>query len=151
MFEGSEVPIYPATKKNSKQGWSASDMGKRAALVNESKGISHFVLIDILEEYIDVTAQHYEDLQRTTVVSIVELNIARLNVMAQTPVSAEEFMIMLKKFSNLLHTLFTSQCPLYKYRHGTIKAFWGYFTNSRAKLSHEVKTIIIWIVLHKPP
>ena len=64
-------------------------MGKRAALVNASKGISHFALIDLLEEDIAVTIQQYEYLHRVTAVSATWVRIERVKVTAQTPALAE--------------------------------------------------------------
>ena len=40
--------------------------------------------------------QHYEDLQRATAVFAVEVRTAKAKVMAQTPASTEEFMLILK-------------------------------------------------------
>ena len=58
MFGDAEIPIYPVLiKKIIKWDWTASYSGKQAALVNTAKGISHFSLIDTLEEDIAVMKQ----------------------------------------------------------------------------------------------
>ena len=78
MFEDAEVPLYPVLIKTiSKWYCTASDLGKRSSLVNAAKGISPFVLIDISKEDIDVMTQHYEYLQRVTVVSATDVGIER--------------------------------------------------------------------------
>ena len=97
MFEDAEVPLYPVLIKTiSKRYWIASDLVKRASLVNAVKDISPFALIDLSEEDIDMMTQHYEDLHRATAVFAVEVRTAKAKVMAQTPASTEEFMLMLK-------------------------------------------------------
>ena len=63
MFKDAEVPLYPLLIKTiSKRYWTTSNLGKRSALVNSAKGISTFVIIDLSEEDIALTTQHYEDL-----------------------------------------------------------------------------------------
>ena len=67
--------------------------------------------------------------------------------MDQKPASAEEFMLTLKLFSNILHALFTCKCPLYQQMYGIIKALRGYSPSTRKQLLHEVKIVILWIIL----
>jgi len=54
---------------------------------------------------------------------------------------------MLKRFTNLLYALFSSQSPLYKQMYAMIKAFRQFSLNARSKLTHGSKTSILWIVL----
>ena len=54
---------------------------------------------------------------------------------------------MLKRFTNLLFALFSSQSPLYKQMYVVVKVLQNYSPNARAQLSHEVKTAILWIIL----
>ena len=89
-------------------------MGKRVALVNASKCISTFEMIDLSEEDIDAMTQHYEEIQHATAVSATEVKIVRAKVTSLIPASAEDFILMLKQFSNLLHALFTGQFPYTK-------------------------------------
>ena len=92
------------------------------------------LIIDILEEDISVMTNPYEELQRATAVSDTEVRISRANVMAKTPAWAVEFILMLKRFTNLLHALFTSQYPLDKKMYGIIKEFRDYYHNARSQL-----------------
>ena len=57
---------------------------------------------------------NYEDLHRVTEASATEVRTSMAKVMAQTPVSVEEFMLMLKGDAIILYSLFTIQLPLYK-------------------------------------
>ena len=63
------------------------------------------------------------------------------------PPDSEEFMIMLKRFSNLLSKLFYSSYPLYKQVYAIIKYLSEYSQNSRAAHKHNTKTTILWILL----
>ena len=79
--------------------------------------------------------------------STTEVRTSREKVTAQTPALAEEFMMILKRFANILHALFTSQFLLYKQMYGIIKLFREYSPNARAQPFHNVKTSIMWIIL----
>ena len=148
MFENAEVPLYPELIKTiSRHDWTASALRKQAALVNVEKGISPFAMIDISEEAIAVMTQNYEDIHRATVVNTIEFKTVRENVTAQTPASAEEFMLMIKLFAKLLNALFTRQYPLYKQIFRIVKELRGYSLNARALLLHEENTSTLWIIL----
>ena len=88
-----------------------------------------------------------EDLYKAMAVSAAEVKAARAKVQAATPATAEEFMLMLKRFTNLLYAFFSSQSPLYKQMYAVVKALNEYSPNARTQLSHEVKTAILWIIL----
>ena len=148
ILEDAEVPLYPALVKTIiKRDWTASDLGKRAALVNAAKGLSPFALIDLTDEDVALMVEDDEDLFKATAVSAAEVKAARAKVKAKTPATAEEFMLMLKRFTNLLFALFSSQSPLYKQLYAVVKALRDYSPNARAQLSHEAKTSILWIIL----
>ena len=148
ILEDAEVPLYPALIKTIiKRDWTASDLGKRAALVNAAKGLSPFALIDLSDDDVALMVEDDEDLYKATAVSAAEVKAARAKIRAKTPATAEEFMLMLKRFTNLLFALFSSQSPLYKQMYAVVKALREYSPNARAQLSHEVKTSILWIIL----
>ena len=148
ILEDAEVPLYPALIKTIiKRDWTASDLGKRAALVNAAKGLSPFALIDLTDEDVALMVEDDEDLYKATAVSAAEVKAARAKIRAKTPATAEDFMLMLKRFTNLLYALFSSQSPLYKQMYAVVKALRDYSPNARAQLSHEVKTSILWIIL----
>ena len=148
ILEDAEVPLYPALIKTIiKRDWTASDLGKRAALVNAAKGLSPFALIDLTDEDVALMVEDDEDLYKATAVSAAEVKAARAKIKAKTPATAEEFMLMLKRFTNLLFALFSSQSPMYKQMYAVVKALREYSPNARAQLSHDVKTSVLWIIL----
>ena len=51
IIEDAEVPLYPGLiKPIMKRDWTASDLAKRAALVNAAKGLSPFEMADLSDE-----------------------------------------------------------------------------------------------------
>ena len=148
ILEDVEVPVYPALIKTIiKRDWTASDLGKRAVLVNAAKGLFPFALIDLTDEDVALMVEDDEDLYKATAVSAAEVKAARAKVKATTPATAEEFMLMLKRFTNLLYALFSSQSPGTSRCMGWSKALHNYSPNARAQLSHDVKTAILWIIM----
>jgi len=148
VLDDAEVPLYPAlTKTIMKRDWTGSDLGKRAALVNAAKGLSPFAMVDLTEEDVAEMTQDFEDLTNATAVSTADYKAARSRLAAKTPSDAEGFMLMLKRYANLLHALFSSQSPMYKQMYGIVRALRDYSPNARAKISHEVKSSILWIIL----
>jgi len=148
IIDDAEVSLYPGLAKTiMKRDWTGSDLCKRAALVNAAKGLSPFATVDLTEEDVAEMTQDYEDLQNASAVSTADYRAARAKLKAKTPPDADGFMLMLKRFTNLLHALFSSQSPLYIQMYGIVQALRDYSPNARSKLSHEVKTCILWIIL----
>ena len=148
IIDDAEVALHPElTKTIIKRDWTGSDLGKRAALVNAAKGNSPFACVDLTEEDVAEMTQDYEDLLHASAVSTADYKAARVKLKARTPTSSEGFMLMLKRFTNLQFALFSSQSPLYVQMYGIVQALRDYSPNARSKLTHEVKTCILWIIL----
>ena len=135
IFEDAEVPLYPGLIKTiQKRDWSASDLGKRAALVNAARGLSPFAMVDLTEEDVARMIIEVEDLSSATTVSAADIWAARGKLSAKTPTSSEDFMLMLRRYTNLLYSLFSSQSPLYKQMYAIVQVFQDYSPNACSKL-----------------
>lgn len=148
IIEDAEVPLYPGLIKTiMKRDWTASDLGKRAALVNAAKGLSPFAMVDLSDEDVAEMMQDNDDMLSATHISASDVKASRAKLKPSTPPDAEGFLLMLKRFTNLLHALFSSQSPFYKQMYNIVRTFRNYSPNARSKLSHEAKTSILWIIL----
>jgi len=117
VIDNVEVPLYPALAKSiMKRDWTGADLGKRALLVNASKGLSPFAMVDLTEEDVPEMTQDFEDLKNATAVSTADYKTAHSRLAAKTPGDAEGFMLMLKRYTNLLHALFSSSQSLMMYK-----------------------------------
>ena len=106
VIDDAEVPLYPCSHKNNhERDWTGSDLGKRAALVNAAKGLSPFAMVDLTEEDVAEMTQDFEDLKNATAVSTADYKTARSRLAAKILGDAEGFMLMLKRYANLLHAL----------------------------------------------
>ena len=148
IFDDEEVPLYPTlVNKIVKRNWTASDIGKRAALVNAAIGLSTFTMADLTEEDVTIIQQYHEDLLNTLLVSTSELKATHTKLIPSTPTYSEGFIMMLKILPNLLFALFSSSRPLYKQVYKIIKALREYLPNARAALQQNTKTSILCILL----
>ena len=107
IFDNAGVPLYPTLVKTVlKRDWTSSDTGKRSALVNSERGLSPFVMVDLIEEYMALMHQDHKYLLNASLVLRLEVKTTRSNLIASTPTYSEGFMIMLKIFKLTLCTLF---------------------------------------------
>ena len=114
--------------------------------MNAARGLSPFEMVDLTEEDMALMQQNHEDLLNTSLVSTSEVKADHTKLIESTPTDSEVFIIMFKRYENLLFTLFPSYFPLYKQVYATIKALREYSPNARAALQHKTKTIILWII-----
>lgn len=148
ILEDGEVPLYPSLiKMILKQDWLAGDVGKHASYVNAAKGISPFAMFDFSEDNVAVMVQDFQDISSATTITALDIKAARSKLKAQVPNSTEEFLKMLRAFTNLLFSLFTSQSPMYKCMYSIVKGLRDLSKNARENLSHSTKAAMLWVIL----
>jgi hypothetical protein len=148
MYEDAEVPLYPTLiKMILTRKWAGNDLGRRPAFIHAANGASPFAMVDLTEEDVALMQQDYDDLVNASSVSPSEYRAARAKLVAKTPEDGDGFMLMLKRYVNFLFALFGGASPLYKQIKGIVDAFREYSPNARSKLTLEVKSAILWIIL----
>ena len=115
--------------------------------MNATGGLSPFVMVDLSKDGIAEIRQASDDLAKATSVSILDHKAPQAKVTAATPPDAHGFMLMLKRYTNLLFALFSAQSPLYIQMYSIVKALQDYSQVARDNLTHEVKISILWIIL----
>lgn len=135
--------MYPSLilKMILKRDWTASDVRKRAALVHAAKGMSPFGMVDLSEEDVATMTQEHDDLAGASSVSIADFKANRAKLKAQTPPDADGFLLMLKRYTNLLYALFSADCPLYKQMFEIVNTLRQYSANVRSTLTDHPATI----------
>jgi len=66
---------------------------------------------------------------------------------AKVPEDADGLMQMIKRFANLLYTLFTSQCPMYHQLYEIVKGLREHSPNARTQLGRKARASMLWIIL----
>ena len=106
-----------------KRDWTDSDLVKRALLVNAEKLLSLFTMVDLTEEDVAEMDQEFKDLDSATTILAPDVKATRAKLKATMPGDAEIFMLMLKRYTNLLHALFSSVFTLYLQMYVIVQAF----------------------------
>jgi hypothetical protein len=148
MYEDAEVPLYPSlVKMILTRKWTGNDLGRRPAYIHAAAGLSPFAMVDLSEDDVALMQQDYDDLTSASSVSPSEYRAARAKLVAKTPEDGDSFMLMLKRYVNFLFALFQGASPLYKLVKGIVDALREYSPNARSKLTVDVKSAILWIIL----
>ena len=148
MYEDAEVPLYPSlVKMILTRKWTGNDLGRRPAYIHAAAGLSPFAMVDLSEDDVALMQQDYDDLTNASSVSPSEYRAARAKLVAKTPEDGDSFMLMLKRYVNFLFALFQGASPLYKLVKGIVDALREYSPNARSKLTVDVKSAILWIIL----
>ena len=107
IFDDAGVPLYPTLVKTIvKIDWAASDIGNRVALVNAARGLSQFPMVYLTEEGVAHMQQDHKYLLNASLVSTSEVKATHTKLIASTLTGSEGFMMMVKRFSNLLFAFF---------------------------------------------
>ena len=84
-------------------------------------------MVDLTEEDVAELKLAHDDLTSATTVSASDYKkAARAKLAPRTPADTEGFMLMLKRYTNLLHALFTATSPMYIQMYGIVKALKDY-------------------------
>lgn len=85
-------------------------------------------------------------LENVTTITVSEYKLVT-NILPKVPEDTCEFMPVLKTFTNLLYTLFSSGCPLYQNVHKNIKALYVFKQDALRTMSAHTKASILQIIL----
>ena len=89
-----------------------------------------------------------QDLLNTaSLVSVSNIRRQRNMIKISIPAEANEFMLMLKRFANLLYYLFTDSCPFFKTLLEVIWDLREYSREARKHMTMSTRVSILWIVL----
>ena len=82
-----------------------------------------------------------------SVVSVSELRIQRRKLKICIPSEANECMLMLKRYSNLVYTTFSEACLLFKLLREVIQALHEFSREAQKRTTMSTKGSILWITL----
>ena len=104
-------------------------------------------MVELTEEDVSEMALEFEEIASATTILAADVKETRVNLAATTPRDADSFMLMLKRYNDLLLALFYNVCPLYLQIYEIVQAFRDYAPNARSKITHQAKTCILCIIL----
>ena len=148
-YNDADVPLTaPLLKIIQKRSWVGKDGNVTCpSLAHAMDGLSPFLMLDLSEDEVATINNEANLLKTTFLISIKDLQNFQKKLKIKVPESAKEFMLVLKRFANLLYALFTDQCPLFKCIKQVINALKDYSRAARKQMSIQTKGSILWIIL----
>ena len=116
FFEDADVPMTSQLLKMfMKQSWTVKDRNiNRLYLVHTTDGLSPFTMLDLNKDEVKLLNDEQDLLNTDTLVSVKDLRLQRRKLDIFIPLEADDFMLMLKRYGNLLYAVFPDTCPLFK-------------------------------------
>ena len=148
-YDDAEPPLTAQMLKMiSKRNWLGKDgNSKRPSLLYAMEGLSPFCCADRSADEVAAINEADERLDMATSTTVDDIAKAKKYLKATVPTTADEFILVLKRYANLLFALFSSACPLFRAVVSTINSLMAYSREARDKLSKASKASILWIVL----
>ena len=148
IFEDAKVMLHPQLAENiMKRAWTGNDVCYRPTYSTCAQGLSPFRMHDLTEEDIAFMYQLQDDLDRASSSTTSDIRKAREKLAAKTPPTDEKFMTVMKSLCNLLYSLFTSQCPMYKALYPITNHLRMENSASRLAMTMRTRAHIMWIIL----
>ena len=146
-FEDAEVPITPSLLKMiRKRDWTGHDTGKFPAYSNATKGLSPFALIELSNDEVATMMSEYDALDKATSTTAAEYKKVTTST-PKIPDTAEDFLDMIMRFTNLLGALLGGMCPLYRHLIEIVTDLKDYSKQARQSMSLQTKGSILWVIL----
>ena len=104
IFEDADVPMTTQLLKMiMKRSWTRKYGNiNRLSLVHSMDGLSPFTMLDLNEDEVALLNDEQDLLNPTYLVSVGDLRLQRLKLKIWIPLEADDFMLMLKRYGNLL-------------------------------------------------
>ena len=146
-YRDAEVQCTPELfKMIKKRDWMGGDNSKRPLFGNAMKGLSPFSMLDLSEDEVSDLMAIDAALQLASTTTVADYK-PKSSFYAKVPESAEDFMVMIKRFANLLFALFGGACPLFLHIVNIVENILQLSKSARDVMTQSTKAAILWIIL----
>ena len=148
-YEDAEVPLTSVLLKLVlKRNWIGKDGNiKRPSLIHAADGLSPFLVLDLDEDEVAKINDDSEALLQASSITMDDIRKLKVKFKPKVPESSTDFMLLLKRFANLLFALFSATCPYFRCVVKIIEALKEFSKSARDSMSQRTKASILWIVL----
>lgn len=148
-YDDAEIPVTATLLKNiNKRNWLGKDGNiKRPSLLNANEGLSPFTVLDLDEDEVARINDTEDALTRASTVTMQDIANLKKKLTPKIPQTSDEFMLLLKRFANLLFALFSDDCPFFKCIEKIINALKEFSRVARDTMTTVTKASILWIIL----
>ena len=149
FYDDVEVHLTePLLKMVQKRAWLGKDGNvSRPSLLHVMEGLSPILMLDLSEDEATSINDEADLIHRASVVSVQDLRLFKRKMQINVPQRAEDFLLLLKRFANLIFALFSRQSSLLKCVWKVINAIMAYSREARKRMTMHTKGSIQWIVL----
>ena len=109
--------------------------------------LSPFSMLDLSEDEVALLNNKDNLITSSSLVSVADLRQQRKQKKVYIPAGADEFMLVLKCYANLVYAVFSETCPLFKVLREVIIVVRGLYYEDRKCTTMATKGYILWIVL----
>jgi len=146
-YRDAEVQCTPDLfKMIKKRDWMGGDNSKRPLFGNAMKGLSPFVMLDLSEDEVSDLMAIDAALQLASTTTGADYK-PKSSFYAKVPEFAEDFIVMIKRFANLLFALFGGACPLFLHIVNIVENILQLSKSARGVMTQSMKAAILWIIL----
>ena len=148
-YDDAEVPLStPLLKMALKRNWVGKDGNiRRPSLIHAADGISPFLCLELDEDSVAQINEDEDTLQRASHVTFQDLKNFKKKITPSIPEQAADYMLLLKRYANLLFALFSSGCPHFQCVLLIINALKTFSKSAKDNMTTRTKASILWIVL----
>ena len=107
------------------------------------EGLSPFLMLDLSEDKVVSINDEADLIHRASVVSVQDLRLFKRKMQINVPQTAEDFLLLLKRFVNLIFALFSKQSPLFKCVREVINTIMAYSREARKGMTMHTKGSIL--------
>ena len=148
-YDDAEVPLTgPLLKMILKRAWTGKDGNiNRPSLIHAMDGLTPFAMLDLNEDQVAILNEEQDLLNTASLVSVSDLRGQRSKLKVTIPAEPEEFMLMIKRYTNLVYAIFSEDSPLFKALVAVIRALKDLSRDARRRMTLPTKGSILWILL----
>ena len=145
-FSDAEVQCTPELIKMIKtRDWMGGD-NKRPLYAKAMKGLSPFAMLDLTEDEVANRMLADEVLNAATHTTAADYK-SKSRIVATVPKEADEFLVMHKRYANLLFGLFGGSCPMFRHMVNIVENITSLSKSARDNMTQKSKSTMLWIIL----
>jgi hypothetical protein len=148
-YDDSEIPLTaPLLKMINKRNWSGKEGNiKRPSLINAVEGLSPFLVMDLNEDAVAKINDIDDAMSKASYVTMQDVKELKKQIRPKVPKCPTKFLLLLKRYANLLYAIFSDDCSLFKCVVTIIDAIKEFSHAAREAMTMKTKASILWIIL----
>ena len=149
LYDDADVPLTSLLLKMIlKRNWTGKD-GKvtRPSLLHAMEGLSPFTMIDLNADEVALLNSEGDLISSASVVSVSDLWLQQGKLKICIPSKPNDFMLMLKRYANLVYVIVSEDCSLFKLIRDVIRALREFSREGRKRMTLSTMGLILWIIL----